>query len=111
VSLEADPEAEGLEEAPPEGDVADAEPDAEPLAPEGDEGEVLLGDEALELDEPGLELDEPALLELLLLPLPPSPHAARPKARATAPAIRESFMCPPWLGYGKRASCEPGLTP
>jgi hypothetical protein len=80
VSLEADPD----------GEVEEVEPDAEPLAPEGDDGE-LLGEEAvLELDEPGLDA---------LLRSPPLSHAARPKARATAPAIRESFMCPPWLGY------------
>jgi hypothetical protein len=106
VSLELEALEDGLDgvdEAPP---LTEPEADVEPLAPEGDDGEVLLGEEAeLELDEPGLE----ALFELARSP--PSPHAARPKTRATAPAIRESFMCPPWLGMDTRASCEPGLTP
>jgi hypothetical protein len=101
---EAEPDFDGSLEADPLVPV-EAEPDAEPLAPEGDDGDVLLGEEA------ELELDEPGLDELLEPPPPPSPHAARPKTRATAPAIRESFMCPPWLGKDTRASCEPGPTP
>ena len=89
ASLGADPDGagvDGLDEAPPE-----AEPEAVPPAPEGDDG-VVLGEVAeLELDAPGaFEARSP----------PPSPQAARPNARATAAAIRESFMCPPWLGYG-----------
>ena len=101
---EAGPDLDASLEADPLVPV-EAEPDAEPLAPEGDDGDVLLGEEAeLELDEPGLEaLFEPRS--------PPSPHAARPKARATALAMTESFMCPPWLGSNTRASCEPDLTP
>ena len=88
----------GVDEAPPL-----TEPEAEPLAPEGDDGDVLLGEEALlELEEPGLDA---------LLPRSPLSQAARPNARATAPAIRESFMCPPWLGKDTRASCEPSPTP
>ena len=76
--------------APPE-----AEPDfalsleADPLMPDGDEGE-LLGEDVLELEEPGP--DE------ALLGLSPRSHAARPRASATATAIADSFMCPPWLG-------------
>ena len=85
ASLEPEALDDGLDEAPPL-----TEPDAEPLAPEGDDGDVLLGEDAL------LELDEPGLDALLLRS--PLSHAARPNARATAPAIRESFMCPPWLG-------------
>jgi hypothetical protein len=92
---EAEPDFDGSLEADPLVPV-DAEPDAEPLAPEGDDGEVLLGEDELELDAPGLDA--------LLLRSPPLSHAARPKARATAPASRESFMCPPWLGY--RYACK-----
>jgi hypothetical protein len=102
ASLGADPDGagvDGLDEAPPE-----AEPEAVPPAPEGDDGELLGEEDVLELDEPGLDA-------LLLLESPPLSHAARPKARATAPAIRESFMCPPWLGKDTRASCEPSPTP
>jgi hypothetical protein len=109
---EADPDVLPL--APPE-----AEPDAEP---EPDlEGSVALG----ELDEPlgevaeeelelggGVELELPLVLPLVLLPLLPAdlpepeswPQAARPKAKATAAASVESFMCPPWLGIRKRAA-------
>ncbi|MFL6563747.1 MAG: hypothetical protein ACJ8G5_02360 [Burkholderiales bacterium] len=89
VSLEADPlmpedeldedGLDGLDEAPPDGD------EDELLG----EGELLGEDDVLELEEPGL--DE------LLLALSRS-HAARPRARATATAIADSFMCPPWLG-------------
>jgi hypothetical protein len=86
LSLEADPlmpedELEedglvGLDEAPPDGD------EDELL---GEDGELL--GEVLELEEP----------EVLLVS--PRSHAARPRASATATAIAESFMCPPWLGY------------
>ena len=82
----------GLEEAPPEGDEDELELD-------GDEGE-LDGevDDVLEPDE--------VLLES------PRSHAARPKASATATARAESFMCPPWLGYEKRAAnSAPGISP
>jgi hypothetical protein len=94
VSLEADPlmpedeldedgldGLDGLDEAPPDGD----EDDDELLG----EGELLGEDDVLELGEPGL--DE------LLLALSRS-HAARPRASATATAIADSFMCPPWVG-------------
>jgi len=95
LSLEADPlmpedeleeGLDGLEElddAPPDGD---------------EEGELLLGDDVLELGELDFELS-------------PRSHAARPRARATATAIAESFMCPPWLGYKEAANCAPGLNP
>src|SRR3954468_845231 len=83
VSLEADPlmpedeldedGLDGLDDAPPE----------------GDEDELLGEGDVLELEEPGL--DE------LLLALSRS-HAARPSATATATAIADSFMCPPWVG-------------
>jgi hypothetical protein len=97
--LLAPPEAEPDFDASPEADPlvpVEAEPEAEPLAPEGDDGEVLLGEDAV------LELDAPGLDALLLRS--PLSQAARPKARATAPARRESFMCPPWLGY--RYACK-----
>jgi hypothetical protein len=83
ASLEPDPlmPDEELEEDP--GDVGDEEA---PL--DGDEGE--LGEAVLELEEPGVE-------EVLFESLPRS-HAASPKARATAAARIESFMCPPWVG-------------
>jgi hypothetical protein len=57
--------------------------------PDGDEGE-LLGEDVLELEEPGPDEVLPALS--------PRSHAARPRASATATAIADSFMCPPWLG-------------
>ena len=69
--LDEDDGLEELDEAPPDGD---------------DEGE-LLGADVLELG----ELD-------VLLELSPRSHAARPSASATATAMAESFMCPPWLG-------------
>src|SRR3954463_15492417 len=103
VSLEADPlmpedeldedGLDGLDEAPPEGD------EDELLG----EGELLGEDDVLELEEPGL--DE------LLLALSRS-HAARPRASATATAIADSFMCPPWVGMLQMAAnCAPDLNP
>jgi hypothetical protein len=59
---------DGLDEAPPDGDE---------------------GEDVLELEEPGPDV---------LLGLSPRSHAARPRASATATAIAESFMCPPWVG-------------
>ena len=98
LSLEADPlmpedeledGLDGLveldDEAPPDGD---------------DEGELLGEDDVLELGEP----DE-------VLELSPRSHAARPRASATATAIAESFMCPPWVGCLETASCAPGASP
>ena len=94
VSLEAEPlmpedeldedGLDGLDEAPPD----------------GEDGE--LGEDVLELEEPDV-----------LLGLSPRSHAARPRASATATAIAESFMCPPWVGVRKKnaANCAPGLTP
>jgi hypothetical protein len=71
--------------------------------PDGDEGE-LLGEDVLELEEPGP--DE------ALLGLSPRSHAARPRASATATAIAESFMCPPWVGVLQMAAnCAPDLNP
>jgi hypothetical protein len=98
ASLEPDPliPEEELDEEPGELGLDEAPDD-------GDEGE-LLGEEVLELEEPGV--DE------VLLELSPRSHAARPKASATAAASMESFMCPPWLGIKRKgANCEPGLTP
>jgi hypothetical protein len=88
VSLEADPliPADELDDEPGAVGLDEA-----PL--DGDEGE-LLGEDVLELEEPGV--DE------VLLESPPRSHAARPKASATAAARMESFMCPPWLGYKRR---------
>lgn len=85
-------------EAAPEGEVDDgAELDEEEAAPEGEDG-VLEGD-VVEPDEDaapeGGVLVSRAVRPALLL----SPQAARPKARETAAARMESFMCsPPWLG-------------
>jgi len=81
--LDEDDGLEELDEAPPDGD---------------DEGELLLGEDVLELGELDFELS-------------PRSHAARPRASATATAIAESFMCPPWLGCKEAANCAPGLTP
>jgi len=93
VSLEADPlmppedeldedGLEGLDEAPPDGDE-----DEDELL--GEDGE-LLGE---------VELEEP---EVLLAS--PRSHAARPRARATAIAMAESFICPPWVGINRESS-------
>ena len=72
--------------------------------------------ELLEELEPELDggVDDGELLELplVLLPLLPAdlpvplswPQAARPKAKATAAASVESFMCPPWLGMRMKAA-------
>lgn len=85
AGLDEDDGLDELDEAPPDGD---------------DEGELLLGEDVLELGEPDV-----------LLELAPRSHAARPRASATATAIAESFMCPPWLGYKEAANCAPGLNP
>jgi hypothetical protein len=87
LSLEADPlmPEDELEEDGLEGlDVA---------PPDGDE---LLG----EAGEDVLELEEPDVL----LGLSPRSQAARPRARATATAMAESFMCPPWVGINRESS-------
>ena len=86
--LDEDDGLEELDEAPPDGD---------------DEGELLLGE--LLLGEDVLELGE------LDFELSPRSHAARPRASVTATAIAESFMCPPWLGCKEAANCAPGLNP
>lgn len=87
VAALLDDEEPGVDAAPPV-PPTDADPDVEPEAPEGEEP---LGDDALELEEPGVD-------EVLLALSPPRSHAARPKASATAAARDVSFMCPPWLG-------------
>jgi len=90
----------GLEDAPPpalffSSVLIDAEPEA---APEGavlvvPEGEEVAPDEDAAPE--GGVLVSRAVRPALLL----SPQAARPKARETAAARMESFMCsPPWLG-------------
>lgn len=81
LSLEADPlmPEDGLDELDDE------------APPDGDEGE-LLGEE-----EDVLELGEPGADEVLLA-LSPLLQAATPRASATATAIADSFMCPPWVG-------------
>lgn len=89
VLIEAEPEAA------PEGEVDDgAELDEEEAAPEGAvEGDVVEPDEDAAPE--GEVLVSRAVRPALLL----SPQAARPKARETAAARMESFMCsPPWLG-------------
>lgn len=75
---------------------------------EGDEGEPGLGVEG--------DGEDALPLELPLLPadLPPPlswPHAARPRAKATATASVESFMSPPWVGREGAAICAPGPSP
>ena len=108
---------DGLELAPPE-----AEPDAAPEVDLSFEGSVALEEELDELGEVeelpldgeldgGVELALPLALPLVLpllpadLPEPLSwPQAARPKAKATAAASVESFMCPPWLAIRKKAA-------
>jgi hypothetical protein len=88
-----------LDELPPEGEVAEDEE----LEPDGG------------VDGVALLLELPLVLPLLPadLPVPLSwPQAARPKARATAAANVESFMCPPWLGIRKNAARNgPGRKP
>jgi hypothetical protein len=102
-------------------------PEAEPeLDLDGSVAELLPLAGALDEDElePELEGGVDEGVELLLeLPLVPPllgdlvvplswPQAARPKAMATATARVESFMCPPWLGYRKKAAKNgPGLNP
>ena len=89
VSLDADPlmlpegelEEDGLDGLEGLEELDDEAP------PDGDVGELLGEDDVLELGEPD---------EVLLLS--PRSHAARPRASATATAIAESFMCPPWVG-------------
>jgi len=93
-----DGELGGVAELPPEGELDEVEPEV-------DDGGVVDEGE-----------DELLLLPLVPLPaLPPPlswPQAARPKAMATANAIVESFMGPPWLGIRKKAAKNgPGVNP
>ena len=95
LSLEADPlmPEDELEEGLDGLEEDDGLVELDEAPPEGDEEGELLGEDVLELG----ELD-------VLLELSPRSHAARPRASATATAIAESFMCPPWeIG---RASCR-----
>ena len=80
VSLEADPLMLPEDELDEDGLVG-----LDEAPPDGEDGE--LGEDVLELEEPDV-----------LLGLSPRSHAARPRARATATAMAESFMCPPWVG-------------
>jgi hypothetical protein len=98
-----DMEPEGLDEAPPpalffSSGVVEAAPEEE-LELEGElDGEdgVLEGDEVEPDEDAEPDGDAPVLpAEPVLL----SPQAARPRAKETAAARMESFMCsPPWLG-------------
>lgn len=91
VLIEAEPEAA------PEGEVLDwPELDEDEAAPEGEDG-VLEG-EVVEPDEDAAPEGE-VLVSRAVRPALLSPQAARPRARETAAARMESFMCsPPWLG-------------
>jgi len=93
-------------EAAPEGEVDDgAELDEEEAAPEGEDG-VVEGD-VVEPDEDAAP-DGGVLVSRAVRPLLLSPQAARPKARETAAARMESFMCsPPGWGKGGAASFGP----
>jgi hypothetical protein len=93
---EEEPGVAGVDEAPAL--------DEAPGAVDGDDGV------ALSLRAVLLELGEPGAFEVRLVSS--RLHAARPKASATASARVVSFMCPPWLGYRKKAARgAPGLTP
>jgi hypothetical protein len=107
-------EDEGAEEAPPPAlffSSVDMDPEAEPEA----EPEVLgagaaLDDEEAEPDgelvapdgvevEPDEELAPEGVVLVSRVTVSLSPQAARPRARATAPASIVSFLkFPPWLG-------------
>lgn len=91
VLIEAEPEAA------PEGEVLDwPELDEDEAAPEGEDG-VLEGD-VVEPDEDAAP-EGGVLVSRAVRPALLSPQAARPRARETAAARMESFMCsPPWLG-------------
>ena len=88
VSLEADPLM------PPEDELEEDGLEGLDVAPP--DGDELLG----EAGEDVLELEEPDVL----LGLSPRSQAARPRARATATAMAESFMCPPWVGINRESS-------
>jgi hypothetical protein len=96
VDEELEPEPEGVALDDGEDVVPEAELEEEPgvvVAPEPD-GEVV-EDEELEpagpREAPLSDLLQPAIM-------------APPKARETARARVESFIWPPWLGYGKEAA-------
>lgn len=103
-----EPDAEllllGLVEAPPAlffssvGALAGAELDEEEAAPEGEDGVVAPEGDEVEPDEDAAP-EGGVLVSRAVLPELLSPQAARPKAKETAAARIESFMCsPPWLG-------------
>lgn len=102
VDEEAAPELLGEE-----GWVALDEDEAEP---EGEDG-VVVAPEGEDVEPEDDAAPEPGVVrpaEPVLL----SPQAARPKARVTAAARIESFMCsPPWLGYGVGSKLRTRLGP
>jgi hypothetical protein len=93
----------GLDDAPPPAlffsSVLDgAELDEEEAAPEGEDGVVAPEGEEVEPDEDAAPEDG-VLVSRAVRPALLSPQAARPRAKETAAARMESFMCsPPWLG-------------
>lgn len=93
----------GLDEAPPPAlffsSVLDgAELDEEEAAPEGEDGVVAPEGDEVEPDEDAAPEDG-VLVSRAVRPALLSPQAARPRAKETAAARMESFMCsPPWLG-------------
>jgi hypothetical protein len=91
VVVEAEPEAA------PEGELdAGAALDEEEAAPEGEDG--VVDGEDVEPDEDAAPEDG-VLVSRAVRPALLSPQAARPRAKETAAARMESFMCsPPWLG-------------
>jgi len=67
-------------------------------APEGEDGVVAPEGDVVEPDEDAAP-EGGVLVSRAVRPALLSPQAARPKARETAAARMESFMCsPPWLG-------------
>jgi hypothetical protein len=100
VDEEAAPELELGEEGWVALDEDEAEPEGEDGVVVAPEGEDVEPEDDAAPEPPVVRPAEPVSL---------SPQAARPKARVTAAARIESFMCsPPWLGYGVGASFGPG---
>jgi hypothetical protein len=93
----------GLDDAPPPALFFSSvliEPEAEPeAAPEGEDGVVAPEGDEVEPDEDAAP-EGGVLVSRAVRGVPSlSPQAARPRARETAAARIESFMCsPPWLG-------------
>lgn len=73
--------------------------DEDEAAPEGEDGVVAPEGDVVEPDEDAAP-EGGVLVSRAVRPAPSlSPQAARPRARETATASMESFMCsPPWLG-------------